>query len=40
MEKHLTELLDGRYGEVVELWFDGAWINRAAHGSWIGYITM
>lgn len=25
MEKHLTELLDGRYGEVVELWFDGAW---------------
>lgn len=25
MEKHLTELMDGRYGEVVELWFDGAW---------------
>src|SRR5699024_6893233 len=20
-----TELMDGRYGEVVELWFDGAW---------------
>lgn len=25
MERQLTELLDGRYGEVVELWFDGAW---------------
>lgn len=25
MEKHLTELLDGRYGEIIELWFDGAW---------------
>ncbi len=25
MEKHLTELMDSRYGEVVELWFDGAW---------------
>ena len=25
MEKQLTELMDGRYGEVVELWFDGAW---------------
>lgn len=25
MEKHLTELMDGRYGEIVELWFDGAW---------------
>lgn len=25
MEKHLTELMDGRYGEVVELWFDGEW---------------
>lgn len=24
MEKQLTELMDGRYGEVVELWFDGA----------------
>lgn len=25
MEKHLRELMDGRYGEVVELWFDGEW---------------
>ncbi len=25
MVAQLTELLDGRYGEVVELWFDGAW---------------
>lgn len=25
MEKHLRELMDDRYGEVVELWFDGAW---------------
>jgi alpha-L-fucosidase len=25
MYNQLTELLDGRYGEVVELWFDGAW---------------
>lgn len=25
MENQLTELLDGRYGEIVELWFDGAW---------------
>lgn len=25
MEKQLTELLDGRYGEIVEIWFDGAW---------------
>ena len=25
MKKQLTELLDGRYGEVVELWFDGSW---------------
>lgn len=25
MEKHLTEIMDGRYGEVVELWFDGEW---------------
>lgn len=25
MEKQLTELMDGRYGEVVELWFDRAW---------------
>ena len=25
MLKQLTELLDGRYGEVVELWLDGAW---------------
>lgn len=25
MEKQLTELTDGRYGEIIELWFDGAW---------------
>ena len=25
MQNQLTELLDGRYGEVVELWLDGAW---------------
>lgn len=25
MEKHLTELMDGRYGEIVELWLDGSW---------------
>lgn len=25
MENHLKELMDGRYGEIVELWFDGAW---------------
>ena len=25
MEKQLTELLDGKYGEVVELWLDGGW---------------
>ena len=25
MEKHLTELMDGRYGEVIELWLDGEW---------------
>lgn len=25
MENHLTELMDGRYGEIVELWLDGAW---------------
>lgn len=25
METQLSELLDGRYGEIVELWFDGAW---------------
>ncbi|HJC24250.1 MAG TPA: alpha-L-fucosidase [Candidatus Eisenbergiella merdavium] len=25
MKKQLTELLDGRYGEVVELWLDGSW---------------
>lgn len=25
MEKQLTELMDGRYGEIVELWFDGSW---------------
>lgn len=25
MERQLTELMDGRYGEIVELWFDGGW---------------
>ena len=25
MERQLAELLDGRYGEIVELWLDGAW---------------
>ena len=25
MENHLKELLGGKYGEVVELWFDGGW---------------
>ncbi len=25
MEKHLTELLGGKYGEIVELWLDGGW---------------
>lgn len=24
----LTELLDGRYGEIVEMWFDGGWDKR------------
>ncbi len=28
----LTELLDGRYGEIVELWFDGAWDKF--HSQW------
>ncbi len=25
MIAHLTELMDGRYGEIVELWLDGEW---------------
>ncbi len=25
MKNQLTELMDGRYGEIVELWLDGAW---------------
>ncbi len=25
MHNQLTELLDGRYGEIVEIWFDGSW---------------
>lgn len=25
MERHLTELMDGRYGAVAELWLDGGW---------------
>ncbi|MEG1441237.1 MAG: alpha-L-fucosidase, partial [Oscillospiraceae bacterium] len=32
MKNQLTELLDGRYGEVVELWFDGCWDK--ARGEW------
>ena len=28
MCNQLTELLDGNYGEVVELWFDGAWEKK------------
>ncbi len=29
MCNQLTELLDGRYGEIVEVWFDGGWDKRA-----------
>lgn len=29
MCNQLTELLDGRYGEVVEVWFDGGWDKKA-----------
>ena len=25
MKKQMTELMDGRYGEIVELWLDGGW---------------
>ena len=25
MERHLTELIGGKYGEIFELWFDGGW---------------
>lgn len=28
MLAQLTELMDGRYGEIVELWLDGAWDKR------------
>lgn len=28
MCRQLTELLDGRYGKVVEVWFDGGWDKR------------
>lgn len=28
----LTELLDGRYGDICEVWFDGGWAKKAA--SW------
>lgn len=28
MCRQLTELLDGKYGEIVELWFDGGWDKR------------
>lgn len=30
MCNQLTELLDGRYGEIVELWFDGSWDKKKA----------
>ena len=30
MMTQLTELLDGRYGDVVELWFDGGWDKNCA----------
>lgn len=30
MCRQLTELLDGRYGEICELWFDGAWDKEAS----------
>ena len=29
MERHLAELLDGRYGDVAELWFDGGWDKKS-----------
>lgn len=29
MCNQLTELLDGRYGDIVELWFDGGWDKRS-----------
>lgn len=29
MCRQLTELLDGRYGDVCEVWFDGGWDKRA-----------
>lgn len=31
MLAQLAELLDGRYGDVVEVWFDGAWDKKAKH---------
>ena len=40
MLKHLSELTDGRYGEVVELWLDGGWIRLAAGGAWTGYTIL
>lgn len=27
---HLTELLDGRYGEICEVWFDGGWDKKTS----------
>lgn len=30
MCSHLRELLDGRYGEICEVWFDGGWDKRAS----------
>lgn len=28
METHISELLDGRYGDVCEFWFDGGWDKK------------
>ena len=30
MLRQLTELMDGRYGEIVELWLDGSWDKSCA----------
>lgn len=37
MGQQLKELLDGRYGEIVELWFDGAW-DKACHDWQLDYL--
>lgn len=31
MNNQITELLDGRYGEVCELWLDGGWAKQPKH---------